>query len=67
MSLGLNLCLERSEKIQSGLSVGMDNYWLAISMAKVEDIAVLPEILKPITSDELRSFFSEKAKWLMRK
>jgi hypothetical protein len=62
VSLGLKFCFERSKKIQSGLSVCMDNYWLAISMAKVEDIAVLPKIFKPITTDELKSFFSEKAK-----
>jgi len=62
VNLGLSFCLKRPEKLQSGLSVCMDNYWLAISMAKVEDIAVLPKIFKPITTDELKSFFSEKAK-----
>ena len=45
----------------------MDNYWLAISLAKVEDIAVLPKMLKSITIDELKYFFSEKAKWLMER
>ena len=47
--------------------IGMDNYWLAISLAKVEDIAVLPKMLKQITIDELKYFFSEKAKWLMER
>jgi len=47
--------------------IGMDNYWLAISLAKVEDIAVLPKMLKSITIDELKYFFSEKAKWLMQR
>ena len=47
--------------------IGMDNYWLAISLAKVEDIALLPKMLKPITIDELKHFFCEKAKWLMER
>lgn len=47
--------------------IGMDNYWLAISLAKVEDIALLPKMLKPVTIDELKHFFSEKAKWLMER
>jgi predicted nucleotidyltransferase component of viral defense system len=47
--------------------IGMDNYWLAISLAKVEDISILPRMLKPITPDELKSFFLKKAKWLMGK
>lgn len=47
--------------------VGMDNYWLAISLARVEDIVVLPKMVKPVTIDELKSFFSEKVKWLMEK
>ncbi len=47
--------------------IGMDNYWLAVSLAKVEDIVVLPKMLKPITIDELKSFFGKRAKWLMKK
>jgi len=59
--------LKGQKKSSQASPVGMDNYWLAVSLAKVEDIAVLPEILKPITIDELKSFFSKKAKWLMKK
>lgn len=47
--------------------IGMNNYWLAVSLAKVEDIVVLPKMLKPIMIDELKSFFGKKAKWLMKK
>ena len=47
--------------------IGLDNYWLAISLAKVEDLSILPRMLKPITPDELKSFFLKKAKWLMGK
>ncbi|MFQ6091944.1 MAG: hypothetical protein ACE5OR_04570 [bacterium] len=46
--------------------VGLDNYWLAVSLAKIEDLSILPKMLRPVTLDELRSFFKEKAKWLMR-
>ena len=47
--------------------VGLDNYWLAISLAKVEDITILPRMLKPIELDELKRFFSNQAKKLMQK
>ena len=47
--------------------IGLDNYWLAISLAKVEDLSILPRMLKPITFDELKIFFREQAEWLMRK
>ena len=47
--------------------IGLDNYWLAISLAKVEDLSILPRMLKPITLDELKIFFREKAQWLMRR
>lgn len=46
--------------------IGPDNYWLAISLAKIEDFGILPRMLKPVTPDELRTFFKEKARWLMR-
>jgi len=46
---------------------GLDNYWLAISLAKIEDFNILPKMLKPVSLDELKTFFKEKAKWLMKK
>lgn len=45
--------------------IGLDNYWLAVSLARVEDLSILPRMLKPVTLDELKHFFREKAKWLM--
>ena len=45
--------------------VGLDNYWLAVSLSKIEDFGVLPKIRRPVTLDELKSFFKEKSKWLM--
>ena len=64
----LNL-VERGIEKRTGKNkyFGMDNYWSAISLAKVEDIAVLPKMLKSITIDELKYFFSEKARWLMKR
>lgn len=46
--------------------IGLDNYWLAVSLAKIEDVHILPRMLKPVTIEELRRFFKEKAKWLMK-
>ena len=46
---------------------GLDNYWLAVSLAKIEDFRVLPKMLKPVALEELKGFFREKAKWLMKK
>jgi predicted nucleotidyltransferase component of viral defense system len=46
--------------------VGLDNYWLAISLAKIDDVSILPKMLKPISLDDLRQFFKEKSKWLMK-
>lgn len=46
--------------------IGLDNYWLAVSLSKAENISILPRMLKPITIGELRQFFEEKAQWLMK-
>lgn len=45
--------------------VGMDDYWLAIALAQVEQVAVLPRMVKPVAVDELRTFFLARAKELM--
>jgi predicted nucleotidyltransferase component of viral defense system len=47
--------------------IGLDNYYLAISLAKVEDLSILPRMLKPVNLDELTSFYREKARWLMKR
>jgi predicted nucleotidyltransferase component of viral defense system len=47
--------------------VGLDNYWLATSLAKMEDISILPRMLKPVSLDELKSFFLDQAGKLMKK
>lgn len=47
--------------------VGLDRYWLAVSLIKIEDFSILPKMVKPVNLDELKHFFKEKAKWLMKK
>lgn len=46
--------------------IGLDDYWLAISLLKVEDIGPLPRMVKPINVQKLREFFLTKAKDLMK-
>ena len=45
--------------------VGMDDYWLAMALAQVEQVAVLPHMVKPVSLDELTAFFLARAKELM--
>lgn len=45
--------------------VGMDDYWLAMALAQVEQVALLPRMVKPVTLDELRAFFLARARELM--
>jgi predicted nucleotidyltransferase component of viral defense system len=45
--------------------VGMDDYWLAMALAQVEQVEVLPRMVKPLAVDELKAFFMAKAKELM--
>jgi len=46
--------------------VVLENYWLSVSLAKVENIGILPRMRKEITIEELKNFFREKAIWLMK-
>ncbi len=45
--------------------VGLDGYWLAVSLLKVEDLVSLPRMLKPVILDDLQTFFLSQAKLLM--
>jgi hypothetical protein len=45
--------------------VGMDDYWLAMALAQVESVRVLPQMVKPLSLDELNTFFLARAKELM--
>ena len=46
--------------------VGLDDYWLAVSLLKVQEPGSLPRMIKPINSDELKDFFLQQAKLLMK-
>lgn len=45
--------------------IGLDEYWLAVSLQKVEDIVKLPIMVKPLNIEELKKFYKEKVKELM--
>ena len=47
--------------------IGLDDYWLAVSLSKIENLNILPRMIKLITINELRDFFAKKRKWLMKK
>ncbi len=46
--------------------VGLDDYWLAVAMMKVEELGPLPRMVKPITKEELKEFFHSSARKLMK-
>lgn len=46
--------------------VGLDDYWLAISLIKVNDLGPLPRMIKPVNTNELKEFFLNQAKILMK-
>ena len=45
--------------------VGLDDYWLAVALAQVEQVQVLPRMVKPVLLEALRSYFLARAKELM--
>lgn len=45
--------------------VGLDDYWLAMALARVEQVELLPHMIKPISLPELKAFFLERARELM--
>jgi len=46
--------------------VGMDDYWLAVSLLKVEELGPLPRMIKPVKIEELKDFFLTQANGLMK-
>lgn len=46
--------------------VGLDEYWLAVSLLKAEDIGPLPRMVRPVSTNELKDFFLHQAKLLMK-
>ncbi|MCD5390931.1 hypothetical protein LR007_03610 [candidate division NPL-UPA2 bacterium] len=47
--------------------VGIDDYWLCQALRYINEISVLPKMIKPITVEELRDFFNQKLQRLMAK
>ena len=47
--------------------IGMEEYWLAVSLKGVDKIEVFPRMIKPVTIDELKEFFYDKIKNLMER
>lgn len=45
--------------------VGMDDYWLAISLRRVQTVSVLPRMIKPLDLPDMQAFFLELADGLM--
>ncbi|GAB4370016.1 MAG: hypothetical protein Kow00128_16730 [Deltaproteobacteria bacterium] len=45
--------------------VGFDEYWLAVAFSRIESVAVLPRMIRPVTLEELRAFYSEAARNLL--
>jgi len=46
--------------------VGLDDYWLAISLQKVNLVDELPRMVVSLTIEELKGFFNDKVKNLMQ-
>ena len=47
--------------------VGLDDYWLSISLQKINLVEVLPRMVVSLTIEELKEFFNDKIKYLMKK
>jgi len=47
--------------------IGMDEYWLAVSLKNIDKTEKLPRMIKPVTIEELRQFYYEKIKFLMKR
>ena len=45
--------------------LGIDDYWLAVALAQVEQVELLPRMIKPVSLAELKAFFLAQAKALM--
>jgi len=45
--------------------VGMDDYWLAISLQRIRRINLLPRMIKPLALDDLQIYFLDLAQELM--
>lgn len=47
--------------------IGLEDYWLAQALQRVETLSKLPRMLKPVTLEDLKKFFLPLAKSLIQK
>ncbi|MEM3433083.1 MAG: nucleotidyl transferase AbiEii/AbiGii toxin family protein, partial [Candidatus Methanomethyliaceae archaeon] len=45
--------------------LGLDDYWLAVALFRVEQVEILPRMIKPLSLAELKAFFLERAREIM--
>lgn len=45
--------------------LGVDDYWLAVALRRVARVELLPRMIKPVSLEELRAFFLDRAGGLM--
>lgn len=45
--------------------LGLDDYWLVQALRDINEISILPKMIKPVTVEEMRSFFNQKITILM--
>lgn len=45
--------------------VGLDDYWLAVALARVESVELLPRMVKPLQLAEMKAFFLDRARELL--
>lgn len=45
--------------------VGLDDYWLSQALRYINDLTILPRMIKPVAIKELQDFFNTKIKSLM--
>ena len=48
-------------KLAKKKHVGFDEYWLAVALEQTAKIDVLPAMVKPLSLEELKAFYEEKA------
>ncbi|MBI1880879.1 MAG: nucleotidyl transferase AbiEii/AbiGii toxin family protein [Chloroflexi bacterium] len=56
---------EQLTKLAKQKHVGLDDYWLAVALRRVENVEFLPRMIKPLSLEELKAFFLGRAKILM--
>jgi predicted nucleotidyltransferase component of viral defense system len=59
------LPFERLVTLARRKHVGMDDYWLAVALAQVEEVQILPRMIKPLSLAALKDFFLARSRELM--